>query len=421
MRTGLGKVGLAISLLLPGLTLSQELKDGWDVVLTQKQFEMGREGFNLISVRPIDVKKLIERTPEAERRKLVWKLYRDRASANQILHIIKRFIYRESVSRGMVQGTNTEKLRTHLQKILSGRFPFSAVTAYYDPWDMYQLFGMGFDFGEGIPLEIRLAGRSMEKLQRPKTTVGPVPICYVDPYGKPECNEEVSDFLSSIPRRHGDIGELRSLTKSKDSPYDFTELLYYTAMAEGWSYWGGTELTDEERPPALTGEMLVKAGILHERFPHIPEELLFPERQQYLFIDDFYAHTLSQSRERLYLQKIGMKLFLPAFDDPDFLGHPAHILHINSQTLKDKTPELLAAHPVHALLQTGVIAHNPMQPMGCAMLIDIRDPQQIRNLRFAKDPGAMRMVDVREFAVPPGSYIRKIALEIFPELKGVNF
>lgn len=419
MRAGLGKIISAFLILFSGLALAESLKPGWDVVLSQKQFEMGDEAFNLISIRPINIARLIEKTPPAQREKLIWKLYRERAAINQMLHIFSRFIFAESVSRGMVTGSAQEKLREHLKKITTGRFPFSAVTTYYDPWEVHHLFGMGIDFGEGLPVEMRLGGRGLDRLPRKKADIGPVPICYVDPFGKPECNKEVSDFLSSIPRRHGDIAELRSLTKSKASPYDFTELLYYVAISEGWAYWGGTELEDTDRPPPLTGTMAEKARELSSRYPHIPEELIFPEKQEYLFVDDFYAHTLSHSRERLYFQKLGLKLFLPPFRDRDFPTSEARILHIDSQNLKDKTPELLTKLPVHTILQAGVIAENSMEPMGCSVMIGVRGINA-RNLKFIKNPGAMRAASAREFAVPIDSYIRQIAEEVFPELRKIK-
>lgn len=413
MRISLGKI-VVLAGFLPGLVWARHLREGWDIILTQSQFERGQETFSLVSLRPTNVKKMLEATPPEKREDLLWRLYSDRQDANQILYYIKDFIYDQSVSRGMVVGEQREKLKAHLEKILTGKYPFSVVTRYGDPYDIYHLFGMGLDFGEGLPLETRLVGRGMQRLPRPKKQITPVPVCYVPPTGKPSCNQEISDFLSLIPRAHGDIAELRSLTKSPDSPYDFTELLYYRAISEGWMYWGGTELAASDRAPALSSDMLARALDLKSRFPTIPDELLFPEKQEFLFIDDFYAHTLTNSRERLYLQKLGLERFLPLFGDPDFLPNHAHILHITSSDLKDVTSDLLASIPAHELLSNGVMAHNYLPPLACSVLIG--DLSEIPSYRHESFPTFMRLISAEEKTVPPESYIRQEMqrLKMFP-------
>lgn len=410
----MGRLILLAILVCPCL-LGSDLKEGWDVVLSQSQFEYQDETFTLLSIRPVNIAKLVEQTPPHQRKRLIQQLWLDRRNANQLLHVIKDFIFHWSASRGMVDGDQKEKLRSHFQKLLTGRFPFTLVTEYNNPFRIHQLFGMGLDEGFGIPLETRLVGRGMEKLTRPVRTLSPIPICYVPPRGKPECHREISDLLSKIPRLHGDIAELRSLTKDPNSPYDFTEVLYYKAISEGWMYWGGTPIAPDERPEPLQGALRDEAMKLSHKYPDIPPTLLFPEFQENLYIDDFYSHTLTESRARLYATKFGMQRALSLFPDPDYPGKLAHVLKVSSETLGSLTPRLLAKAASHALVESGRVADNFLPTFACSLLIEREDLAAYPSFRPQSYRPQLILSGAEIWIVPPESYIDKIARKLVPE------
>lgn len=412
----MGKIALAVLLVVFSVS-ADDLPEGWDVLPEISQFEHKEETFSLISVAPRNVKAMLEREPEPSLLRTIWNLQFPRKDANHMLHLIKNFIFNWSVNRKMVEGEQKEMLRLHLMKILTGKYPFLAVTKYHDPFEIYQLFGMGYDEGAGLPVETRLLGRGLDKpLFRPPLRIDSIPICYVPPRGKPQCHPEISAFLSRIRRVHGDIAEIRSLTKDVESPYDFSELLYYKQMADGRFFWGKRRLSAEERAPALTGLLLEEAKALHAKYPDIPVELLFPEQQEFAMIDIFYAHTLTDSRAVLYGQKFGTSYAVPPFLDRDYPGKYAHVLEIRRETIVEETPALLIkAQGMRPSLADGVVADNNLELFICGRLIRREEVLQTPGIRLGMPLDGVRVLGGKEHMLPRDCYIGRRIQEAFPE------
>lgn len=380
----------------------------WEPLRYFDQFEMGRKTFTLIEIRPTNIRQLVESVAPDQRSYLVHALWHQRAETTGILHDARDFILGLSLDSEMVTGDKRETLIAHFQKLLSGEFPLMLVTQYQFPSVIYQVVGVGPDSVTGIPLERRLVGRGMEMLPRPQPTTGPFPVCYVHPHGRPECDQNISDFLSKVPRVYGAVREARSLTKDPQSPYDFSELLFWRSVARGWFWEGDVPLPVEKRAPALVGEMLEQALELKQRHPKIPNGLIFPEQQERLFVSAMYAHTLTASRELLYSRKFGTAEAVKPFIDPDYNPRLAHIIELPlRQWMTDRKAPFFHG-PDHQEISFGVSCQNSLGAFAQAA------SSSIRGVASTIRPGLLQKVwDVRRYTVPKGRYLDQMYRQYF--------
>ncbi len=368
------------------------------------QFETESEVFNLYAVTPFNAQEYLDKFEGEERRIKRLYLAADLMEAKVILSNVRWFLTEVSLRDDMIPEDKKADIRKHFAKIMTGKYPFFVVTAFNNPYRIFEVFGIAYEDELGIlPNEGRTLGRGLaKKLDRPIVRTEPVPIRYVPRFGKPVVNEEISSVLSKIPRRTGGVLEARSLGKAKDSPHNFLEVAISFAVSRGRLLWDEKLVPATERGSPLTGDLLAEVQALQKKYPELPNELLFPELQEHLVAEWFYAHTLTESRERLYSLLFGAKQAVDPFPDPDFQGRFSHFL----KGTRDAAEKFLGAASMFKMLNPaeGEIVPSPLHPIGCSTLVEKdfyqRLPAKYRNAIPRDQPMFILGPDLRKFHFP---------------------
>ncbi len=395
---------------LPGFAIDWA---DWEPLYVHHQLEFGEETYSIFVVQPHDVRKLLTSEAPANREITRHKLIRNRLETNVLLNNAHRFIKTVYFDRGVFNQTTSIGLTEGLKDLVHGKYPIILITAYNDPFEIYQTVSVGLDFGKGIPSEQRCVGRGMQPLARAKIRTEKIPIAYLPSFGVLNFDEEVSRALSEIPRVVGTIAELKTFSKSRYSKYDFGPLIHRILIAHRLHFWSATEVPVELRLAPLPPQQHQRVVALKQKFPQIPDDLLFPELQERVINDHLYLRAGRRALSRIYQEYFGFEPAVQTFPDPDFLGVTSYIHPITRANLEYPTSELLKKRPDFHLVREGQVQQNDFEALSCSRLLHM-DDFNMPSARPGAYVGGIRLLDVHDLVVPRGSLLNKHTLLLTP-------
>ncbi len=380
----------------------------WDALVRHEELWHGTEAVSLYFVDRVDLQPLLEgrthRNPEVRR------LIKQRVETNLVLGSIAPQILWTYLRRGLFDPTLV-KARDLVARYRWGASRVMGVTLFADPYTAFETVGAGpeGDSGDGhiwTPTERRCVGRGMVPLERSPISPRRVKMRYIHPDGGLKFDEEVEAFLGKIEHWVGGYIEVKGASRPDYSERpeqklsdwmrgDFGPHLHRLLIRDHWSLF--TEVPVPYALPPLEGALKEEADALKARYPSLPDELIYPDKQRWVIADKLMVHSVSAGAARLYEKGSAFDPPSQTFFDEDF-ERTAYISLITREKFENEAGDLFAQRPAFRLVENSQMRSSDLSPVHCSSLIDIRTFD--RSKLPSNYVPIMRAVDHRNLTIP---------------------
>ncbi len=369
----------------------------FDSLARHDEVRVGKRAVSLYVADRFDVAAMLENA--RNQRAVAEELFHWRCETNLVLtyftnHVLNAYVGRVIKSRHSLGGQL-------VGRYAEGGTRMMGLTRFTDPFDVYETAGVGPEILtesglRQIPTETRLVGRGMTSLPRAEPQIAAVPIRYIHKEGSLEFDEEVSAFLSLIPRWVGGYIELKALAKAETSPNDYGPTMHRLLIREHWTLW--TRIPVPYRLPPLTGAMKERADALKAKYPSVPDALLYPDKQEWVVADQLVGLTLDRATAALYQRGIAFDPPSQTFFDRDF-EREAQISLVQRERFETEAADRLAQRPSYAIVKQGAWEHSRIGLIDCSRVLDLNGPAVKKLTRHP----IVRSLDVRNYFIPRSS------------------
>ncbi|MEZ4752665.1 MAG: hypothetical protein R3B54_19125 [Bdellovibrionota bacterium] len=326
-----------------------------------------------------------------------------RGESKSLLEHAYHFALDQYTAAGFFNESTGPALLEDLKSILTGKNAVVLITEYNNPENIYQMVSVVQDGEGGVPLEHRLVGRGIERLDRGEVSANWVPDVRFLRVGKTRVRlapeESIAWFHKSRMMRQwyfGGIVEIKTFIRSPESPDEFVPLIMQLMVAHEL-----VRFSERRVPQEIIRELPPDYWIAHYQWSGRPLRVLGPDGHEWFHQSDMPWYlapmTVPFLRNRwavieapsAALKSLYIKRFLfedpPlwSIEDPDVRGTRTHVLRIEVPRFEEVTWRALQRRPGATLLQSGELVRDYAYLDGRAC-VDFVAMETLESLRYVQ-------------------------------------